>query len=184
MTISLGQYRIDISSDPAYFKGSADNLTQYDFVYFDHSKYDLPSVYGIKCFQGDKLLRSAAIGSIGGGTRVHENSVIVEDNRIIICCADTIFCLSIPELSLIWQTKADTATCFEVFKIDNNYIVHGEVEITKLDKNGKIIWQNNGADIFTTVNGKDDFIITDKHIIATDWENRKYKFDFDGNLIS
>jgi hypothetical protein len=184
VTISLGQYHIDISSDPTYSEGSADNLTQYDIVYFDKSKYEFPSVYGIKVFQDSRLLKSAAIGSVGGGTTVHKNSIIVEDNRIIICCADTAFCVSIPDLGLIWHTKADGVTCFEIFKVHDYYIVHGELEITKLDKNGKIVWQNIGGDIFTTLDGKDDFIITDKYILATDWENRKYKFGFDGNTVA
>jgi hypothetical protein len=30
---------------------------------------------------------------------------------------------------------------------------------------------------------KDNFVITDKYILATDWENRKYKFDFNGKLF-
>lgn len=184
MTIPFGQYNIDISSDPTYSEGSTDNLTQYDFVYFDKSKHDFPSVYGIKVSEDNRLLKSAAIGSLGGGTAVHTNSIIIEDNRIIICCADSLFCLSIPDLGLIWQTKADSATCFEIFKIHDNYIIHGELEITKLDKDGNIIWQNSGADIFTTLDGKDNFIITEKYILATDWGNRKYKFDFDGKTVA
>ena len=46
------------------------------------------------------------------------------------------------------------------------------MEITKLDSNGNILWQNGGADIFTTEKGVDDFEITDSFIRATDWENR------------
>ncbi|MBK6834669.1 MAG: hypothetical protein IPG89_10490 [Bacteroidetes bacterium] len=86
-------------------------------------------------------------------------------------------------LRLQWQTKADTATCFGIFKLQDSYIVHGELEITRLDKHGKIVWQNSGADIFTTLDSENTFQITDKYILATDWENRKYKFDFDGNNI-
>jgi hypothetical protein len=184
MTISHGQYRIDISSDSAYSENSADNLTPYDFVYFDKSKYDFPSVFGIKVFHDDRLLKSAIVGSVGGGTTIHETSLILETDRLVLCASDTIFCLSIPDLNLFWKTKADTATCFEIFKLQDGYVVHGEMEITKLDKAGKIIWQNSGADIFTTLEGKDTFTITDKYILATDWENRKYKFDFDGKSVT
>ena len=72
-------------------------------------------------------------------------------------------------------------TCFEIFKKGDFYIVHGELEITKLNENGKILWQKGGADIFTTISGKNDFKLTEKYIIATDWENRIYKFDYEGN---
>jgi len=183
MIITHGQYQIDISSDSAYSENSRDNLTQYDFVYFDKSKYAFPSVFGIKVFKHNKLLASAAIGALGGGTTIHENSLILEENRIITCCGDNVFCISIPELHIVWQTKADSATCFGIFKYADSFIIHGELEITRLDKDGKIIWKNSGRDVFTTLSGKDTFEITDTYILATDWENRKYKFDFDGKTI-
>ena len=66
------KYRIDIYADQTYKQDSADNANQYDFVYFDKSEYYFPSVFGIKIFQDEKLLRSAIIGSIGGGTVIHE----------------------------------------------------------------------------------------------------------------
>ena len=63
-------------------------------------------------------------------------------------------------------------------------MVHGELEISRLSNDGQIVWQQSGADIFTTTNGhEDDFLLTDKCIIATDWNNKKYQFDFDGNSI-
>jgi len=176
-------YRIEIYDDRTFTEGSADNVTQYDFVYFDKSEYHFPSVYGIKIFQDDILLKSAAIGSIGGGTVIHDTSTIIENDRLLVCCSDTIFCLSIPNLTLLWRTQADQATCFEIYKYQDSYIIHGEIEITRLDKDGKIHWQQSGADIFTTLDGKDNFVITDTYILATDWENRKYKFDFNGQSI-
>ena len=179
----IGKYRIEIYVDSTYTEGSADNVNQYDFVYFDKSSYDFPSAFGIKIFQDDLLVKSAVVGSVGGGTDIHDTSTIIESDRLLICCSDTVFCLSIPDLSLLWQTKADQSSCFQIFKYQDSYIIHGELEISRLDKNGKIIWQQIGADIFTTLDGKDTFTITDNYILATDWENRKYKFDFNGQLI-
>ena len=77
----------------------------------------------------------------------------------------------------------DQGTCFEIYKYQDSYIIHGELEISRLDKDGKILWQRSGADIFTTQDGKDDFRIMKNYILATDWENRKYKFDFNGNIL-
>jgi hypothetical protein len=177
------KYRIDIYHDKTFTEGSVDNVTQYDFVYFERSEFEFPSILGIKIFQNDTLLRSAVIGSIGGGTTVHDTSTIIENDRFLVCCSDTIFCLSIPDLTLFWRTKADQATCFEIYKYQDSYIIHGELVISRLDKDGKILWQQSGADIFTTLDGKDNFAITDKYILATDWENRRYKFDFNGQSI-
>ena len=180
---TTGKYRIDIYADQTFTEGSADNVNQYDLVYFDKSEYHFPSVFGIKVFQKNTLIKSAVIGSVGGGTGIHDTSTIIENDRLLICCSDTIFCLSIPDLTLLWRTKADQATCFEIYKYQDSYIIHRELEISRLDKDGKILWQQSGADIFTTLNGSNDFEITDNYILATDWESRKYKFDFDGNSI-
>lgn len=177
------KYKISIYSDTTFSEGSADNIHKYDFVYLHESEYHPTTVFGIKIFNENRLIKSAVIGSAGGSTGIHETSTIIELDRIIICCSDTVFCLSIPELSLLWQTKADQATCFEIFKCKDDYIIHGELEISRLDKNGKIVWQQAGKDVFTTLDSYDTFVITDEYILATDWENRKYKFDFNGQII-
>jgi hypothetical protein len=176
------KYRIDIYDDQTFTEGSADNVNVYDFVYFDKSEYHFPSVYGIKIYQDDTLIKSAVIGSIGGGTAIHDTSTIIENDRLLVCCSDSIFCLSIPDLTLLWRTQADVATCFGIYKHQDSYIIHGELEISRLDKNGNIIWQQGGADIFTTLDGKKNFELTHNRIIALDWEYRKYFFDYDGNI--
>lgn len=70
------KYRIDIYTDQTFKEGSADNVNQYDFVYVDKSEYHFPSVFGIKIYQDDRLLKSAVIGSICGGTFIHDTSTM------------------------------------------------------------------------------------------------------------
>ena len=180
----IGSYSVNVLKESYSNHSIIDNKCKYDFEYVDDNGFICPTLIGIKIFKNDTPLKSALIGAHGGGTGIHETSLICESDRIIICCSDTIFSLSIPSLSMLWKTKADPATCFEIFKYKNDYIVHGELEITRLGNDGRIIWQQGGADIFTTLNSsKDDFVINENYILATDWENRKYKFDFDGNQI-
>ncbi len=126
-----------------------------------------------------ELISSEIIGSTGGRTGIHDKSQIIEINKLIICCSDSVFCLSIPDL----KNWSRPTACFEIFKLQDDFIVRGEIEIKKLDSNGNILWQNGGADIFITEKGIDGFIITDFYIRATDWENRTYKFSFDGKQI-
>ena len=175
--------RIEIYEDYTFTQDSADNVNQYDFVYSDQSEYHFSSVFGIKIFQNDLFFKSAFIRSTGGKTAIHDTSVIIESDRFLICCSDNVFCLSIPDLTLLWRTKADTATCFEIYKYQDTYIIHGELEISRLDNDGKILWQQIGADVFTTLDGEDNFVLTDNYILATDWENNKYKFDYNGRSV-
>lgn len=82
-----------------------------------------------------------------------------------------------------WETQADEVNCFQLFKLQDDYIVHGELQITRLDKDGNIKWQFGGADIFVNIEGEEEFILAENHIILTDFGNRKYKIGFDGKLL-
>lgn len=177
----IEKYNIEIFTDETYEVGSADNTNKYDSEYFEAENKRNSTFVGIKIYENQKLTNSTIIGSEGGNSGISENSKIIEENRILICCADKIFCLSFPDLNLLWKTKADQISCFEIFKKDNFYIIHGETEISKLDENGKILWQKGGADIFTSISAENIFELSEKYIIANDWENRIYKFDYDGN---
>ncbi|WP_295669653.1 hypothetical protein [uncultured Mucilaginibacter sp.] len=181
--ITAGDYTIDIFEDHAYSPN--DSVHKYNQSYLETSGYQSHSIIGIKVYNLDTPLSSAVIGGSGGGTGIHETSFVSETDRLAICCTDTVFCLSIPDLSLLWKTKADTASCFEIFKYKTDYIIHGELEITRLAADGRILWQQSGADIFTRPGPeREDFIIAEDYILATDWDNRKYKFDFNGVDLS
>jgi hypothetical protein len=183
MIFETGKYRVEIYSDETYSFNSVDNINEYERMYLDKLNGHLTSRYGIKIYEVDKLLCSAMIGTDGAPTSPHRNRIIVEENRIVICCGNSVFCLILPDLQLEWKSKVDEAACLEIFKYKYSYIVHGELEISRVSYDGKILWKQSGGDIFTTPNGKNDFKITDNYILATDWEGRKYKFDFEGNKI-
>ena len=177
---SCGNYQIEVIEDSLYALNSVDNVRQYDEIYLDEDSY---TVFGIRVLRDNLKVKSAIIGSNQGATTLHDTAMVIEDDRLVICCSDSIFSLSIPSLSLLWRTRADFSTCFEIFQHKDCYIIHGELTISMIDRNGHILWQHGGRDIFTTVDGRDDFTITNDYILATDWNNEKYKFDFNGNII-
>ncbi len=182
MIFELEKYRIELFKDETYTDNSVDNIVSYEKIY--SMNYDYNSIkIGIKISENDEIINSAIISSNRGATNIHKNSQIIENDRIIVCCSDSVFCLSIPNLDLIWKTQVDSFTCFEIFKVRESYIIHGEMEISRLNLNGKIMWQKSGTDIFTAETGNNDFEITEEYIKAIDWENRIYKFDFNGTLI-
>lgn len=176
-------YTVELIRDENYLENSKDNLVSYYQVFFMESDYVFPTKIGLKTFENGKIISTAIIDSIGGGSGIHKNSQIIENERIIVCCSDSVFCLSVSDLNLIWKTEADQASCSEIFKFNESYIIHGEMEISRLNLDGEIMWQKSGADIFTTEKGTDDFEINESYIKATDWENRTYKFDFYGILM-
>jgi hypothetical protein len=86
-------------------------------------------------------------------------------------------------LELKWATQSDPATCFGIYKLQDDYIVHGEIEISRLDKEGNIKWQFGGSDIFVTFDADDAFKLNADHIALTDFYRIKYKIDFNGKII-
>ena len=162
---------------------STDNSNRYDKIFLNADKDVLTSLLGIKLFEDSILISSCLIGSDGGGTIINGNTTLISYGGVVVCCSNTVFKLTIPDLNLEWKSKADSATCIGIHYLDQDYVVHGEMEITRLDKNGEIVWQQSGRDIWTTPEGIDDFAIYDNCILVTGWDYYRYSFDFDGNLL-
>ncbi|MFD0991632.1 hypothetical protein [Tenacibaculum geojense] len=180
MTFEIEKYQVELLNKSDYNPDSNDNLNKYLKNYLTESDFKLPTIIGITILENGTEINSAIIGTEGAVTELHKTSQIIESNRILICCCDSVFCLDLPTLNLNWKTKVDKATAFEIFKIENGYIIHGEMEITRINNDGKIIWQNGGADIFVSQNEKDDFEVKDNLVKATDWNNRIYKWNLNG----
>ena len=175
---------IEVTDEPTYKYGSADNNFNYSRHYFGDNAENYPtSKHGIKVYSEDKIIYNSIIIGSGGATGISQNSSLIDNDQLLICCCDTIFCLTIPDLNLKWKTRADQATCFQIFKRQDFYIVHGELQVTRLDKNGQIIWEFGCADIFVSIDNEEEFKIENDGILLTDFGNIKYKIDFNGKLI-
>jgi len=174
---------IKLFNEDDYRFDSMYNMKTYSKTFISGDKSALTSHIGIEVFEDDELKSSCLICSEGGGAVITGNSTLISYGGLVICCSNTVFKLSIPDLNLEWKTISDSATCFGIHYLDKDYVVHGELEITKLDKDGRIVWQRSGRDIWTTAESIDDFAVYDNFIVATDWTYNRYKFDFDGNVL-
>jgi hypothetical protein len=176
---------IRLFNDPEHSIGSSDNKNTYLHYHFTNNSSDdnLSSKHGIKIFENETEIGSCLVNGFEGATGIYENSFIIEDDVIILCCSDSVCCLNIPQLNMLWCTKVDLITCFQIFKLDDDYIIHGETEISRIDKNGKIKWQFSGVDIFVTMDSKDEFIMFPDHIQLIDFGYKVYKIDYEGKSI-
>lgn len=177
----FGQWEIKFYD--AKNKPVADQLTTYNRAYKSGEGDYFTNQIGIEIFEKGKLQSSCLIAAYGGGTGITETTTLINHERIVICCGNTVFKLTVPHLNLLWQTFCDPATCFGIYYFEQDYIVHGEFEISRLDKAGKIVWQRGGMDIWTTLDVTDNFAVYDNYIVATDWGNNRHKFDGDGKLL-
>ncbi len=182
--LSFDEYKIELSDDPDFSSDSTDNSFSFEKVFIDEDSDIYHSTkHGIKVYKDEKLLSSALICAVGGATGIHENSAVIIENDILICCSDKIFSLCLPDLNLNWMKQVDDATCFRIFNTKNGIFVHGEFQASKIDKDGSIIWSVGFADILVTPEGKDEFIFHDNFIEIQDWNHTKYRLGFNGNLV-
>jgi len=182
---SFDKYKIEIINEIGYTVGSADNRCQYDFVYQHPEDVDNAPItaYGIRVYKGD-LITTAIIMASGGGTRVGPNSFVIDGQSLLLTCCNKVFNLQFPSLQLNWIAVADMATCFSIYQYEDTYIVHGEVEISRLDRSGKIIWQVGARDIFVNIDHfGNTFEMHDEYIKLMDWEGYRYKLFYDGTIV-
>ena len=113
---------------------------------------------------------------------IYEETFAIVDNRLFVISGSEIYCLEIPSLKLIWHKEFDRITNFTIHKLENDFIIYGELEIFRITKEGEIIWRFGGRDIWVNFEGKNPFNIESDKIRLFDFESNEYVLDFDGNL--
>lgn len=162
-----------------------DENTNYHLNYSENNGYKPSAKYGIKVYDhNENILNSCLISGSGGSTIIDEDSMKISGNAIFICCSDNVYALVIPELKLLWKKQLDDITCFTIHYLIEDFLIHGEINLTRVDISGNIKWQFRGEDILLNLEGTDGFKILENKIIVKDFNSREYVLDFDGNEIS
>ena len=91
-------------------------------------------------------------------------------------------CLQLDDLSLVWKVECDQSATFQIFQIKDTFLVHGEQEISRLDKLGNILWSFSGEDIFVHKDDDNIIQIENDEITIKDWEGNLYRLDFNGKI--
>ena len=109
----------------------------------------------------DERVVSVAPGVVGQDTNVAPFSVVPRNAAL--------------RLTFSRSLQVDDATCFGIYysELNDAYISHGELSITRFDLNGSIIWKSTGADIFC-----EGFALHDTFVEATDFDDNDYRFDY------
>ncbi|MEM7184947.1 MAG: hypothetical protein AAF518_28900 [Spirochaetota bacterium] len=181
---TLFQYKnftIKIYEDPTYALNSADNLYSYNLVYADSTEYYSNRAIVIYQQDEDDFTNSAIILNSGFSGTV---SYILEKDRLFLLVGDSLYCLELIALNLLWKLRCDWSACFRMFRLQDDILVHGEVEISGVTLGGVKKWVFSGADIFASVDGSDKLIINEDTIELTDFSYNYYVLDFNGKVVS
>lgn len=172
--VAHDDYEITLINDKLYTSGSADNKRKYSKEYKNQDVFHFVTKLGIVVTKLSKEYQSAIILGSGGASGLHETSFILNSNSLLMCVDHDIVCLNLPFLDLEWRKQIDDATCFEILKFMNDFIIHGELSISRIDINGNIMWTFYGPDIFT-----EEMRIEGNFVIAVDFNNNVFKIDIE-----
>lgn len=114
---------------------------------------------------------------------IYEDTFAVKDDKLFVISGNEIYCLEIPSLKLIWHKEFDQAVNFTLYKLEEDFIIYGELEIFRITKEGEIVWSFIGRDIWINLEGKNSFSIESDKIRLFDFQSNEYVLDYAGNLI-
>lgn len=184
MKLNYKNFEIEIADDLKYTLDSIDRLRAYKKIYTGiENQFRSTSSHSIIINENQLEISSAIICETGGATTIHKSSFIIEEDKIWINVCNKIYCLEIPSLELNWQKEIDSFTNFSIYKIENDFLVHGELQIFRITKEGEIIWSFGGRDIWVNIEGKQEITIENNSIRLFDFESNEYVIDFNGNQI-
>jgi len=110
---------------------------------------------------------------------------LLENNILTILHYDSISKININTGELIINKKMDSCGIgLNIYKLNEDYIIHGELEIIMLDSNLNEKWKFSGKDIFVCQSDKKAFELSDRCIKLYDFMDNYYELDFEGNQVN
>lgn len=171
LSLRDGPLDIRIANEPAHSFGSADNTRRYRYE-IDLARGEAWSKHGV-LIGGSPI---AIVGAAGGATAVHSDSAVVVGERLYLAVGDWVVSFTLEPFALDWSIQADSATCFGIHYSSERraLICHGELEVSRLSEDGRILWKSHGRDIFTG-----SFNLRPEWIEAQDFDGDVYRFDYE-----
>lgn len=158
------------------------NKEEFDYIYdFENYKNEeLYTVLEIKIITIDGKIRIALFCDICG---IYECCTVLNGEKLIIAKFNTVYEINLVCGEACHKHISDLAGAIGLYKVEDGYIIHGEMQIVKLDFELNIVWSFYGADIFASVQGRDSFILSKDKIELIDFENNHYVINLTGELI-
>lgn len=103
-------YAVQLYNEYSYYQFSADNAIHYHKRHFGAGSQEVPTSWiGVKMVKDDREIDNCIILATGGATTVHRSSTLIDNDKLVCCCGDSVFCLQLPGLGYfgrlmpIWQ---------------------------------------------------------------------------------
>ena len=108
-----------------------------------------------------------------------------EEECLILIFFDEIQQLDVKTGTVLRKVKCpNMGGLIDICSVEDAYIIHGELELFRYDKQLNRIWKFCGRDIFATIDDEKAFWLEGNIIHCRDWLGWHYVLDLDGNLLS
>lgn len=142
-------------------------------------------MYNVFSVQIDLFSKTISIALIGSLYSSDKDCAVLEDKTLTILQNDSIVQLNVNDGTMINFKEFDCFGCnYGIYRIQNGYIVYGEIDIIMLDFEFNKKWEFSGKDIFVSISDKKAFELCENSIKLHDFEGDFYEIDFSGKLIS
>lgn len=123
------------------------------------------------------------IGSYNAGT---DNLALVDEGNLIVLLNAEIYVINLACGEIVnYVVLGEFFPLWSIYNFDDGYIIHGELEIIKLNKDFEIEWSFSGSDIFVNPSdSREAFEIQGNTIQLIDWNGEVFRLDKDGNELS
>jgi hypothetical protein len=108
----------------------------------------------------------------------------MDEDYFVFGISNSVYCLKASSYRELWRLlNTKTISCLDIKRVDDGFIIHGEMSIFKVSFEGRMEWEFFGKDIFVAQDSSDNFKIEDGLITVRDWSNNIYKITLDGKAV-
>ena len=162
-----------------------DNITQENFFEYIHdplnfSAEEFYDILSLEIKTANRDINIALFCDLCGNL---EKCTVLNNDSLVIAKFNTVYMINIMTCELHLKELGSVGGAYSLHQSKNGYIIHCETEIIMLDFNFNELWSFCGADIFTSVTGKECFKLFDNRIELYDFADNYYEIDLNGKLI-
>lgn len=182
-------FEITIVDDNFYVKSTLPDRPQYQFQYTEGAIFTGRSYAMnkrgilVKDAQSKELLASTILCENGGRTTISHDLCSITGEHLVVLIGDKRYSLKLPNLAINWFEQGLLGAYFSIHHFKDDFLLFGEVGLSRMDANGRVIWKfKGGSGVFTP--GKDRLKIMGDTIELIDGNDVRYLINEDGEAIT
>ena len=170
-------YRAELVPDPSYTIGSADNRPYDRIINPDGlGRGDFAKVcrLAVERFETGEERQAALIGP---KTWCVESCAVLEESRLTVLMDRMVIRLSLDNFEIVCSRRLDVCgSMLALYPCGGDLILHGELEVLRLNRELQTVWTFSGRDLFASLTGERAFCLENGRI--------RYELSLDGELLS